>query len=254
MRSLASTLPVRGASAAAEIVFHSEASAADWAESTVQNPKLIGRSSQSSIPPHWKAAIDYARTVILAILVVADEETDEPARFESFTQHCVADVAGTTYQQKLHPYDLVSAKEMPETLAHFQRLVYSAAAKDIARLKLESWKRRSCGLHAIGSSSQRPGDGIMTSDMVGSTRSVRPREATEPTAAGLALEREARLQKFRQQHGVSIAAICRAANVYKTDMKRWRHGKLSQDSVMAKRIENVLSGITRLPSSARERE
>ena len=90
---------------------------------------------RSPVPPHWEAGIRYARTVSLAVLAVAVEETDEPARFESFTQHCVADVAGTTYQQKLHPYDLVPAREMLETLAHFQRLVYSAAAKDVGAIE-----------------------------------------------------------------------------------------------------------------------
>jgi ribosome-binding protein aMBF1 (putative translation factor) len=85
-------------------------------------------------------------------------------------------------------------------------------------------------------------------------RPVRARETSEPTAAVSAPEREARLQEFREKHDMSIAAIRRAARVYKTDMKRWRHGKLSPDSVMAKRIENVLSGITPLPPPAREEE
>jgi hypothetical protein len=239
MRSLLTRLTVREATATAEEVFHSEESSRDWADSAAPSRTRFAHNSRSPIPPHWEAGIRYARTVSLALLAVAVEETDEPARFESFTQHCVAGVAGTTYQQKLHPYDLVPAREMPKTLVHFQRLVYSAAAKDLAKLKLDSWKRQSHRLRAIRRSSQKPG---------------RARETIEPTAAVSAPEREARLQGFREKHDVSIAAICRAASVYKTDMKRWRHGKLSPDSVMAKRIENVLSGVTPLPPPVREEE
>jgi len=242
---------VREATATAELVFYSEASASDWAESAAQNPKLSGHSSQSPIPPHWEAGILYARTVCLALLDVAAEETDEPARFESFTQHCVADVAGTTYQQKLHPYDLVPAREMPGTLAQFQRLVYSAAAKDLARLKLASWKRQSHRLRAMRRSSQTPGRSPTETDQ-GSMRPARARETSEPTAAVLALDREARLQEFRKEHDVSIAALSRAAKVHKPEMKLWRHGELGRKSVMAKRIEDVLSGVTPLRPPARK--
>lgn len=251
MRSLLTRLVVREATATAEEVFHSEESSRDWADSAAPSRTRSDHNSRSPIPPHWEAGIRYARTVSLALLAVAVEETDEPARFESFTQHCVADVAGTTYQQKLHPYDLVPAGEMPAALVHFQRLVYSAASKELGKLKLESWKRQSHRLRAIRRSAQKPVHRI-TETNLGSTRPVLPPETSEPTAAVLALEREARLQAFLRKHDVSIAAICRAASVYKTDMKRWRHGKLSRDSVMAKRIENVLSGVTPLPPPARE--
>ena len=253
MRSLLTRLTVREATATAEEVFHSEESSRDWADSAAPSRTRFAHTSRSPIPPHWEAGIRYARTVSLALLAVAVEETDEPARFESFTQHCVAGVAGTTYQQKLHPYDLVPAREMPKTLVHFQRLVHSAAAKDLAKLKLDSWKRQSHRLRAIRRSSQKPGRSPTETDH-GSMQPVRARETSEPTAAVSAPEREARLQEFREKHDMSIAAIRRAARVYKADMKRWRHGKLSPDSVMAKRIENVLSGITPLPPPAREEE
>ena len=253
MRSLLTRLTVREATATAEEVFHSEESSRDWADSAAPSRTRFAHNSRSPIPPHWEAGIRYARTVSLALLAVAVEETDEPARFESFTQHCVAGVAGTTYQQKLHPYDLVPAREMPKTLVQFQRLVYSAAAKDLAKLKLDSWKRQSHRLRAIRRSSQKPGRSP-TQTGNGSMRPVRARETGELTAAVLALEREARLQAFREKHDLTIAAICRAARVYKTDMKRWRHGKLSPDSVMAMRIENVLSGVTPLPPPAQEGE
>ena len=253
MQSLLTRLTVREATATAEEVFHSEESSRDWADSAAPSRTRFAHNSRSPIPPHWEAGIRYARTVSLALLAVAVEETDEPARFESFTQHCVAGVAGTTYQQKLHPYDLVPSREMPKTLVHFQRLVYSAAAKDLAKLKLDSWKRQSHRLRAIRRSSQKPGRSPTETDH-GSRQPVRARETGEPTAAVSAPEREARLQEFREKHDMSIAAIRRVARVYKADMKRWRHGKLSPDSVMAKRIENVLSGATPLPPPVREEE
>ena len=245
MRSLFTRLTVREATATAEVVFHSEESVGDWAESAAPSPTPSGHNPRPSVPPHWEAGIRYAHTVSLALLAVAVEETDEPARFESFTQHCVADVAGTTYQRKLHPYDLVPAREMPEILAHFQRLVYSAAAKDLARLKLESWKRQSHRLRAIRRSSQKPVRRPTETDL-GSMRPVRSRETGEPVAAELAIKREARLQAFLRNTDVSVAAVCRAANVHKADMQRWRHGKLTQHSLMSQRIEKVLSGITPL--------
>ena len=253
MRSLSTRFAVREATATAEEVFHSEGSGTNWADSAVPSRTRSAHNTRSPIPPHWEAGIRYACTVSLALLVVAVEETEEPARFESFTQYCVADVAGTTYRQKLHPYDLVPATEMPKTLVHFQRLVYSAAAKDLAKLKLESWTRQSHRLRAIRRSSQKPSRNPARTGH-GGMRPGRTPETSEPTAAVLALEREARLQAFREEHDLSIAAICRAARVHKADMKRWRHGKLSSKSVMAIRIDNVLSGVTPLPPPALEGE
>lgn len=252
MRSLLTRLTVREATATAEVVFHSEESSGDWAESAAPSPTSSAPNRRSLVPPHWEAGVRYARTVCLAVLDLAVEETDEPACFESFTQHCVADVAGTTYQRKIHPYDLVPAREMLETLAHFQRLVYSAAAKDVARLKLESWKRQTHRLEALRRSAQKPLRRV-TETNLGSMRPVRTPATSELTAAELAIKREARLQRFLEKHYASIAAICRAANVHKADMQRWRHGKLSPHSMMSLRIEEVLSGITPLAPPARKK-
>jgi len=253
MRSLLTRLTVREATATAEEEFHAEESSWDWSESVALSPPLSASNSRSPSARHWKAGIRYARAVSLALLAVAVEETDEPARFVSFSQHCVADVAGTTYQQKLHPYDLVPAREMPETLARFQRFVYSAVAQDLAKLKLESWKRQSHRLRVIRRSSQKPSRRPTETDR-GSMRSARGQQTSEPTAAVLALDHEARLQEFQEGHDVSVAAISRAARVHKPDMRRWRHGKLGPKSVMAKRIEDVLSGVTPLRPPARKGE
>jgi hypothetical protein len=54
------------------------------------------------------------------------------------------------------------------------------------------------------------------------------------------------LQAFIHQHDTSIAAVSEAAAVHKPDMQHWRHDELSDDSVMSRRIENVLSGKTQL--------
>jgi hypothetical protein len=186
----------------------------------------------------------------LAFLLVAAEETDNPTRFECFAQQCVANVAGTTYQQKLQPYDLVPAKERPEILARFQGQVHSAAARTLAKLNLEIWKRQSDRLAELRRSSQEPPSSMTTADF-GCRQS---RERGESPPVQLALERETRLQAFLREHDVSIAAICRAANVHKADMQRWRHGKFSQYSTMSQRIEKVLSGITPLASPARKKD
>jgi len=70
---------------------------------------------------------------------------------------------------------------------------------------------------------------------------------TEATANGKTAEpREVRLQAFIHQHNTSIAAVSEAAAVHKPDMQHWRHDELSDDSVMSRRIENVLSGKTQL--------
>jgi len=70
--------------------------------------------------------------------------------------------------------------------------------------------------------------------------------AAPPDPEALAADREKRLQDFIAAKHTTIAAVCEAAQVHKPDMQHWRHGELSGDSVMAQRIENVLSGKTPL--------
>jgi hypothetical protein len=60
------------------------------------------------------------------------------------------------------------------------------------------------------------------------------------------LSREQRLQTFVADNQTSIAAVSRAAKVYKANMQQWRHEELSDGSVMSKRIEDVLTGRTPL--------
>ena len=54
--------------------------------------------------------------------------------------------------------------------------------------------------------------------------------------------REARLQEFMKANGASVAAVSRAAGVFKANMQQWRRGELSDASVMSQRIEDVLRG------------
>ena len=55
------------------------------------------------------------------------------------------------------------------------------------------------------------------------------------------------LSRFIQQHpGTTFADIKHSANVHTADFQKWRRGKLKPDSVMSKRIEDVLSGATPL--------
>jgi hypothetical protein len=58
---------------------------------------------------------------------------------------------------------------------------------------------------------------------------------------------EDRLRRFMEDHpGSTYADIRYSARVHKPEFQDWRKGKLSTASVMAKRIENVLSGSTPL--------
>lgn len=54
--------------------------------------------------------------------------------------------------------------------------------------------------------------------------------------------RESRLRLFLADNKTSIAAVRRAAGVHKANMQQWRHGELSDSSVMSERIEDVLIG------------
>ncbi len=54
--------------------------------------------------------------------------------------------------------------------------------------------------------------------------------------------RENRLQAFLTNNTTTVAAVCREANVYKTNMQQWRRGELSDTSVMSQRIESILKG------------
>ena len=58
--------------------------------------------------------------------------------------------------------------------------------------------------------------------------------------------RETALQSFVRDHQIPIAAVGRAARVHRKNLSQWRSGELPEDSVMSRRIEDVLSGRTAL--------
>ena len=80
---------------------------------------------------------------------------------------------------------------------------------------------------------------------VGKVGSPPSTDARAPLVSSEAGSREARLEQFRAEQGVTFADIARSAKVYKPDFQAWRSGRLGADSVMSQRIESVLNG--RLP-------
>jgi hypothetical protein len=61
-------------------------------------------------------------------------------------------------------------------------------------------------------------------------------------------DREAWLQEFIKNNKSTIAAVNRAAQVHKPDMRKWRRGKYPDESVISGRIEDVLNGTRPLKS------
>jgi hypothetical protein len=56
--------------------------------------------------------------------------------------------------------------------------------------------------------------------------------------------REERLQAFLREHReTTLADIMYSARIHKPDFQEWRRDKMASASVMAKRIENVLTGV-----------
>lgn len=64
--------------------------------------------------------------------------------------------------------------------------------------------------------------------------------------SGNVADREQRLQAFLSLEHRTITQVRNAARVAKPNMQQWRRGELSDDSVMSKRIEAVLSGKTKI--------
>jgi hypothetical protein len=74
------------------------------------------------------------------------------------------------------------------------------------------------------------------------------------SAAWLAGSPEDRLQAFIGAHpGTTLADIKYSARVHTPDFQDWRGGHVKQQSVMSKRIEDVLSGTTQLEKKPRKR-
>lgn len=92
---------------------------------------------------------------------------------------------------------------------------------------------------------QPPNDLLMPNEVVPEKPHALPASALVVPSKGPET-RERRLQAFITEKKTSIAAVRRTARVAKPNMQQWRHGELSDDSVMSRRIEDALSGKTEL--------
>lgn len=91
------------------------------------------------------------------------------------------------------------------------------------------------------------------------THSTPPRGAANETSSSPrpALEgtRKERLTRFQTQNpGVTLADIKFSANVHTPDFQDWRNNKMRDKSVMAERIEDVLSGARPLQKKPRKKQ
>jgi hypothetical protein len=159
-------------------------------------------------------------------------------------------LAARTYAAKLQPYDSLPLRKVEYAVANFHQLVRAAVAAETARLGLEAWRRYNEALEA-DTASEAVETAAPSADVANSDRNVDDPVASEPD--GRARDREARLQSFLAANDASIAAVSETALVHKPDMQRWRRGELSADSVMSRRIENVLDGKTPLKADSEKR-
>ncbi|MCL4488884.1 MAG: hypothetical protein M1570_12240 [Chloroflexi bacterium] len=249
MRALASKATVRKARAKAELEFRSEEVAANWRDWTKRLDELseFDRSRlERHIPPHWRAGVRYAHALIAAYGAAALNEMELPNKFEAFLRECAGLVAARTYAAKLQPYDSLPLAKIDYAVANFHQLVRAAVADESARLGLEAWRRYNERLDEDGAGEPAAPTSI--------AEAKPPAHGTAPSDPELlARDREARLQSFLAANHSPIAAVSDAALVHKPDMQRWRHGELSEDSVMSQRIESVLAGKTPLKTDAEKR-
>jgi hypothetical protein len=233
MHGMSSSPLVRKARAKAEVGFRSKEVAANWRS----GPHYPG--SDQEIPPHWQAGVQYAREIIPAYGTAALDEFQHPAEFESFLRECEWVVSRKTYERKLQPYDEAPLKDLSRVQSNFHKLVRAAVAMENARLGLEAWRRYHERLEK--EMAIEPVNDADASEAIPA-----PPESSPPDPEVLALDRETRLQAFLTAKNTTIAAVSEAALVHKPEMQRWRRGELSGDSVMSRRIEDVLSGKTPL--------
>jgi hypothetical protein len=94
-----------------------------------------------------------------------------------------------------------------------------------------------------------------SSSISGQSLQQQPRPISKRISASrLGQRREAVLQSFGETHQIPIEAVSRAARVHRKNLYQWRCGELPDDSVMSRRIEDVLSGRTALlPQDLRAR-
>ncbi len=248
MRALASKATVRKARAKAELEFRSEEVDANWRDWTKRLDELSQfdlSKLERHVPPHWRAGVRYAHALIAAYGAAALIEMELPNKFEAFLRECAGMVAARTYAAKLQPYDALPLAKIDYAVANFHQLVRTAVADESARLGLEAWRQYNQRLD------EETGEPAALTSIADAKSPAHGTAPSDPEL--LARDREARLQSFLTANNTPIAAVSDAALVHKPDMQRWRHGELSEDSVMSQRIESVLAGKTPLKIDAEKR-
>ena len=247
MRSLSPRSTVRKARARAEVEFRSREVSANWRNWMEGIGAYPPSRVAEFVPPHWQAGIRFASTVIPAYGEAALDEIGHASDFEDFLRECAWVVADRTYQRKLQPYDSLLAGSLDVAVANFHQLVRAAVAGEVAQLSLKAWQRHQDNLELESGLAPTPKPDAAARD---DRCAIAAEAAVQDDSVGeLAHEREARLQAFLTANDATIASVCEAAQIYKADMQRWRHGTLNRESVMSQRIESVLSGETPLKAN-----
>ncbi|MGC8793979.1 MAG: hypothetical protein ACP5U2_11375 [Bryobacteraceae bacterium] len=141
LRFLSSSASVRKALAEAEVEFRARELEGNWREQAGGAATLPAPGSSSQLPAHWRAGIAYATAMTLAYGQAALDQIGDPTEFEAFLRECTALMADKTYRRKVQPYDRTRAPELGYVTARFRQFVESALAPEVARLKLEAWRR-----------------------------------------------------------------------------------------------------------------
>ena len=258
IRALRGSDPVEAAEADAEVEFRREEGMGNWRES-------IGTVGFVPEPVSWPAGAEYTRRKFVGFGQAAFGHIQKPHEFESFLHESLAILSETTYRQKLRPYEQVAdAEAEARVIARFHEYARTAASDDLNKLAYAAWERHKgrCRQKLAGNGDIIDESARKVDPPAGEAaipEVVSPATADEmtpglpaksanapPSGSGTAEAREARLQGFVSEHNTTIAAVCRAARVAKADLQRWRKGEMKSTSVMARRIEDVLSGKTPL--------
>lgn len=251
--------PVEAAEADAEDEFRTKELAARWRESCDPNGFLRAPEDGPQLP-HWKAGAEYAKRMFLGYAEAVAERIKKPRDYESFLHESVAILAERTYRQKLQPYDQLASEEaVGRAIIRFHEFVRTVVAEDLSKVAHKAWRRHKerCQRKSISGTASSDEAASKPETIVAQPAVIEPNpkvvqlqpgDATDavPDAKTFDAKREALLQEFLQRNNTSVAAVCRAARVAKADLLRWRHGQMKSTSVMAIRIESVLSGRTPL--------
>jgi hypothetical protein len=188
----------------AEREFTRAAAKGDW----------LGSAASDSVPPWWAAGAGYVLTIMRARTQTAFR-THSNSAVRLLWDSLIPDEALRVYSGRLLPYERASnLTAQPDRASEFVAFVNRTIRTELSAL--------------------------FVNHLETSLKQLRPAaNTTTPEVRGS--ERESRLTAFIRRRRVSITAVVRAANVKKSDRQKWRHGEMSDDSVMAQRIEDVLA-------------